>query len=137
MIDRNFIKNKLSTKLAALSPIVDISTAWPSMTDNIPYGIYISNLYSIDRGINQLAIQPCGSIYNITDEFMILYVSFQDDAHMPIVQQTIANLLSNNLNFDGYHSLIYTHGITYGNRSEKHLYTVNLERIDFNQPILD
>lgn len=116
------------------NPIIEISGVWPSNDDVIPYGIYVRDVNTESREINQLAVQYCGSIYTVTDIVEILYVSIQNDPQGYLTKGVIQDLSRNTTFFDGYFDVTYTHAIEYGNRSEKHLYTFNMQRLDFNQP---
>lgn len=115
-------------------PVIEVSGIWPSNDDVVPYGLYVHDVEIESREVNQLAVQYCGSIYNITDGFTILYVSFQDDPQSYRTLGVIQDMATDVRFFDGYFNVTYTHTTEFGNRAEKHTYTFEMQRIDFNQP---
>jgi hypothetical protein len=115
-----------------LVPIVEVSGVYPSSDDVVPYGIYVDDVSTISREVNQLGIQPCGSVYTMTDSFNILFVSIQDDPKWIYVEERIQNMSADSQFFDGYFEVTFTQDIVIGNRSEKRTYTFNLRRLNFN-----
>lgn len=115
-----------------LSPIVEVNGIYPSADDVVPFGVYVRDCHPVSREVNQNGITNCGQIFTVTDEFEILYVSFQNDPQSPVVLGTINDLAANRLFFDGYIDITFTKTEVLGNRSEKHTYTFNLTRLDFN-----
>jgi hypothetical protein len=115
-----------------LRPIVEVSGIYPSTDDIVPFGVYVRDCHPISREINQGGVTNCGKIYTVTDEFEILYVSFQDDPQSPVVLGTINDLAANSKIFNGYIDVTFTKTEVIGNRSEKHTYTFNMTRLDFN-----
>lgn len=115
-----------------LTPIVEVNGIYPSADDIVPFGVYVRDCHPISREVNQGGITNCGQIYTVTDEFEILYVSFQDDPQSLVVLGTINDLAANRVFFDGYIDVTYTKTEVIGNRSEKHTYTFNMTRLDFN-----
>jgi hypothetical protein len=133
LLNKEIIMEHLKERIPR-DPIIEVSGIWPSDDAVVPYGIYVHDVEVESREVNQLAVQYCGSIYNITDGFMILYVSFQDDPQSYRTLGIIQDMASNINLFDGYFNVTYTHATEFGNRSEKHTYTFNMQRLDFNQP---
>ena len=115
-----------------LTPIVEVTGIYPSTDDIVPFGVYVRDCHPISREINQGGITNCGKIYTVIDEFEILYVSFQDDPQSIIVLGIINDLAANTDIFDGYINVTFTKTEVLGNRSEKHTYTFNMTRLDFN-----
>ena len=115
-----------------LEPIVEVSTIYPRTDDIIPYGIYIDDVSTISREVNQLGISTCGSIYNMTDQFMILFVSIQDDPNWPVLEERIQSMSANTQFFNGYYEVTFNQTVVVGNRSEKRTYTFDLKRLNFN-----
>jgi hypothetical protein len=115
-----------------LTPIVEVNGIFPSSDDVVPFGVYVRDCHPISRETYQLGTQSCGSIYTVTDQFEILYVSFQDDPQSLVVLGHINDLAANSKFFDGYYEVNFSKTEALGNRSEKHTYTFNLKRLDFN-----
>jgi hypothetical protein len=115
-----------------LTPIVEVSGIYPSADDVVPYGVYVRDAHPISREVNINGVTPCGQVYTVTDQFEILYVSYQDDPQSNTVLGAINNLAANRSFFNGYYEITYTKTEVIGNRSEKHTYTFNLKRLDFN-----
>jgi len=115
-----------------LVPIVEVSGTYPSTDDVVPYGIYVDDVSTVSREVNQLGVQPCGSVYTMTDEFNILFVSIQDDPKWIYVEERIQNMSADSQFFDGYFEVTFTQDIVIGNRSEKRTYTFNIKRLNFN-----
>jgi len=115
-----------------LTPIVEVNGIYPSADDVVPFGIYVRDCHPINRETYQLGVQNCGSIYTVTDQFEILYVSFQDDPQSLVVLGRINDLAADSQFFDGYFEVNFSKTEVIGNRSEKHTYTFNIKRLDFN-----
>ena len=60
---------------------VPIYDDFPSDSDVVRYGVYVSDVHTVERSVNQLAITYCGYIYNAVDQFSVTYISFQDDPY--------------------------------------------------------
>jgi hypothetical protein len=114
-----------------LTPIVEVNGIYPSSDDIVPFGVYVRDCHPINREVYQLGTQSCGAIYTVTDQFEILYVSFQDDPQSLVVLGHINDLAANAKFFDGYFEITFSKTEVIGNRSEKHTYTFNLKRLDF------
>jgi len=115
-----------------LVPIVEVSGIYPATDDIVPYGIYIDDVSTVSREVNQLGVNSCGSIYTMTDQFMILFVSIQDDPKWIFVEERIQNMSADSSFFNGYFEVTFTQDIVIGNRSEKRTYIFNLRRLNFN-----
>ena len=124
----------------------DIPTSWnipifddfPSDSEVVRYGIYISDVHLVERNPNQLGIQFCGAIYNASDEFNITYVSYQDDPYNVAVNSIIGNLVTAIKDdgvqlMDGYFERDFDQVRTYGpTQAEKHTWTFRMLRMEFN-----
>jgi len=124
----------------------DIPRAWnipiysdfPSDSEVVRYGIYVSDVHTVSRNPHQLAIQYCGAIYHAYDEFGITYISYQDDPYNTAVNAIIANLVTavkddGDQLFDGYFERDFEQVRTYGpTQAEKHTWTFRLLRMEFN-----
>jgi hypothetical protein len=115
-----------------LVPIVEVSGIYPATDDIVPYGVYVDDVSTISREVNQLGITRCGSIYTMTDQFSVLFVSIQDDPKWIFIEERIQNMSADAAFFNGYYEVTFTQDIVIGNRSEKRTYTFNLKRLNFN-----
>jgi len=140
----------LNAPLVTTSDIIavlqrDIPKAWaipiyddfPSDSDIVRYGIYVSDVHTIERNPHQLGVQYCGTIYHAYDGFRVVYVSFQDDQHNIDLNAIIANLVvavKNNGEqlFDGYFERNFDQDLNYGVNAEKHTWAFRLLRLEFN-----
>lgn len=131
LVFKNEIIEYLRELCNQLQPIVEVSGIEPSNDDVVPYGIYVGDTDPISRELTQGAVTNCGKIYTVTDEFDILYVTYQDDPLADAVQARIHDLAANSKIFNGYITVTFTQSEVIGNRSEKHTYTFNMTRLDF------
>jgi len=115
-----------------LTPIVEVSDVYPSADDVVAYGIYVDDVSTISREVNQLGTTPCGSIYTMTDQFNVLFVSIQNDPQWVFVETRIQDMGSDSDFFQGYYEVTWTQDVVIGNRSEKRTYTFDLKRLNFN-----
>ena len=115
-----------------LTPIVEVSDIYPSADDIVAYGIYVDDVSTISREVNQLGVTRCGSIYTMTDQFQILFVSIQDDPKWIFVEKRIQDMSADSKFFNGYYEVTFTQNVVIGNRSEKRTYIFNLKRLNFN-----
>ena len=115
-----------------LVPIVEVSGIYPAADDIVPYGIYIDDVSTISREVNQLGVTRCASVYTMTDQFSILFVSIQDDPKWIFVEERIQNMAADSQFFNGYYEVTFTQNVVIGNRSEKRTYNFNLKRLNFN-----
>jgi len=115
-----------------LVPIVEVSGIYPAEDDIVPYGVYVDDVSTISREVNQLGVTRCGSIYTMTDQFSILFVSVQDDPKWIYIEKRIQDMSADAAFFNGYFEVTFTQDVVIGNRSEKRTYTFNLRRLNFN-----
>jgi hypothetical protein len=115
-----------------LVPIVEVSGIYPAADDIVPYGVYVDDVSTISREVNQLGVTRCGSIYTMTDQFNILFVSIQDDPKWIFIEKRIQDMSADAAFFDGYFEVTFTQNVVIGNRSEKRTYIFNLKRLNFN-----
>lgn len=115
-----------------LIPIIEVSPIYPSADDIVAYGIYVSDVSTRNREVYQLGTQSCGSIYTMTDDFQILFVSYQDDPKWIYIEKRIQDLSANSQFFDGYFEVTFVQDVVIGNKSEKRTYTFTLKRLNFN-----
>jgi hypothetical protein len=124
----------------------DIPTSWnipifddfPSDSEVVRYGIYISDVHLVSRNPHQLGIQYCGAIYHAYDEFNITYISYQDDPYNTAVNAIIGNLVTAIKDdgvqlMDGYFERDFEQVRTYvPTQAEKHTWTFRMLRMEFN-----
>jgi hypothetical protein len=124
----------------------DIPKAWnipiysdfPSDSEVVRYGVYVSDVHTVSRNPHQLGIQYCGAIYHAVDEFNITYISYQDDPYNTAINAIIANLVTAVKNdgqqlMDGYFERDFEQVRTFGpTQAEKHTWTFSLTRLEFN-----
>lgn len=132
LITKADIAAYINVVASQLTPIVEVSTIYPRTDDIIPYGIYVDDVSTINREVNQLGISTCGSIYNMTDQFSILFVSIQDDPNWPVLEERIQSMSADAQFFNGYYQVTFNQTIVVGNRSEKRTYSFELKRLNFN-----
>jgi hypothetical protein len=113
-------------------PVVEVSGIFPSDDDIVKYGIYVDDVNMNIREPYKLGVTYSGGVYIATDVNAILFVSFQNDPQGQEVQRVIQELAQNTVFWDGYHEVSFTRDVVIGNRSEKHTYTFELRRLDFN-----
>lgn len=116
---------------------VPIYDDFPSDTDVVRYGVYVSDVHTVERNPHQLGIQYCATIYHAYDQFSIVYVSYQDDPHNIDLNAIIANLViaytdDGQQLFDGYFERNFDQDLVYGPNAEKHVWTFRLLRLEFN-----
>lgn len=132
LITKQNIIDYLKVVTDTLVPIVEVSPIYPSADDIVAYGIYVDDVSTVSRDIYQLGITKCGSIYTMTDQFQILFVSFQDDPKWIFIEDRIQKLSADSDFFSGYTSVTFTQDVVIGNRSEKRTYIFDLQRLNFN-----
>jgi hypothetical protein len=119
---------------------IPIFEDFPSDSEVVRYGIYISDVHMVERNPHQLGIQYCGSVYHAYDEFNITYISYQDDPYNNAVNNIIANLVTAIKDdgvqlMDGYFERDFNQVRTYGpTQAEKHTWTFRMLRMEFNTP---
>lgn len=132
LISKEAIVEYMRATCNTLTPIVEVNGIYPSVDDIVAYGVYVRDCHPVSREVNINGVTPCGQIYTVTDQFEILYVSFQDDPQSIFVLGTINDLAADREFFSGYYEITYSKTEVIGNRSEKHTYTFSLKRLDFN-----
>ena len=111
---------------------------FPSESEKVRYGIYVSDVHTDHRNPHQLAVQYCGTIYHAYDEFSVTYISYQDDPYNIQVNAIIANLVvalkdDGEQLMNGYFQRDFDQVRTYGpTQAEKHTWTFSLLRMEFN-----
>jgi hypothetical protein len=124
----------------------DIPKAWnipiysdfPSDSEVVRYGVYVSDVHTVSRNPHQLGIQYCGAIYHAVDEFNVTYISYQDDPYNTAINAIIANLVTaiktdGQQLMDGYFERDFDQVRTFGpTQAEKHTWTFSLTRLEFN-----
>ena len=131
LINKNSIINALRATIPTVTPRIEISDEYPSDDTIIRYGIFVDDVSVIDKTPYQLGVQYGGSIYTVTDSFVVLYVGIQNDIRTDSIVNAIQNLSSNLVLMNGYHEMDYTLDMVIGNRSEKRTYTFTLKRLEF------
>lgn len=134
LINNNDVIQVLENTIAKTTPRIEISNEYPSDDTIIRYGIFVSDVSTVDKTPYQLGAQYSGSIYTVTDTFEVLYVSIQNDKNTNDVTNAIQNLSSNLQLLDGYHEMDFVQDVVLGNRSEKRTYTFTLKRLEFVTP---
>jgi len=116
---------------------VPIFTEFASDTDIVRYGLYISNIVTVNRVPNQLGVTTGSNIYNATDTFYIAYISFQTDPNINKVRDMVNNLVTDNYPgtqvpfLDGYFERNYAEDLNYGTQRERYTWTFELTRLEF------
>jgi hypothetical protein len=117
---------------------IPIYDDFPSDSEVVRYGIYVSDVHTVSRNPHQLAVQYCGAIYHAFDEFNVTYISYQDDPYNLQVNAIIGNLVTAVKDdgvqlMDGYFERNFDQVRTYGpTQAEKHTWTFSLVRMEFN-----
>ena len=115
-----------------LVPIVEVTGIYPATDDIVPYGVYVDDVSTVSREVNQLGVTRCGSVYTMTDQFSVLFVSTQNDPKWIYLEERIQGMAADAAFFNGYYEVTFTQDVVIGNRSEKRTYTFNLKRLNFN-----
>jgi hypothetical protein len=116
---------------------VPIFTEFASDTDIVRYGLYVSNIVTVNRVPNQLGVTTGSNIYNATDTFYIAYISFQTDPNVNRVRDMVNNLVTENYPgttvpfLDGYFERNYAEDLNYGTQRERYTWTFELTRLEF------
>ena len=132
LVTKQEIYEYLNAVCSKLSPPVDVITTYPSVGDNVAYGVYINGVNAVNRTPYKLGLQPCGSIYTVTDEFYIIFVSFQNDPNGGAVTEAIQTLIEDSDFWNGYHEVDFTNSITFGARNKIRTYVISAKRVNFN-----
>lgn len=126
------ISDYLKEQLCNSKPKVQVIDTFPNNLDQVSYGLYINGVNVVSRTVQQESMTFCGRVYEITDEFEVLFVSFQNDKRAPQIEAVIQNLVDETM-FDGYSSITYEVAEDIGSKSNIKNYTFTLERIDTSQ----
>jgi hypothetical protein len=116
---------------------VEIFDDYPSEIEVVRYGLYVSDLHSVERNPYQLAVNLGGNIYHVRDQCKIVYISFQDDPFNIQVNAFVSDLMSYVVPstgiqlFDGYHERTFTQDVNYGTQAERHSWVLDLHRLEF------
>lgn len=132
LVTKTEIYEYLYAVCSRLSPPVDVLTTYPSIGDNVAYGVYINGINAVNRTPYKLGLQPCGSIYTVSDEFYLMFVSFQNDPNAGAVTEAIQTMIEDSELWSGYHEVDFTNSITFGSRNKIRTYVINAKRINFN-----
>lgn len=132
LVTKQEIYEYLYAVCSKLSPPVDVITTYPSVGDNVAYGVYINSINAVSRTPYKLGLQPCGSIYTVTDEFYLIFVSFQNDPNAGAVVEAIQTMIEDSELWSGYHEVDFTNSITFGARNKIRTYVISAKRVNFN-----
>lgn len=132
LITKQEIYEYLYAVCSKLSPPVDVIQTYPSIGDNVGYGVYINSINAVERTPYKLGITYCGSIYTMVDEFYLMFVSFQNDPNAPAVVEAINTMIEDSTLWSGYHEVDFTNSITFGARNKIRTYVVKAKRVNFN-----
>ena len=86
----------------------------------------------MNRTPYKLGLQKCGSIYTVTDEFYLMFVSFQNDPNAPAVTEAINTMIYDSDLWEGYHEVDFTNNVTFGARNKIRTYVISAKRVNFN-----
>lgn len=131
-ITKTEIYDYLYAVCSKLNPPVDVITTYPNQSDQVAYGVYINGLNAVNRTPYKLALQKCGSIYTVTDEFYLMFVSFQNDPNAPAVVEAINSLVYDSDLWGGYHEVDFTNSVSFGARNKIRTYVISAKRVNFN-----
>jgi hypothetical protein len=131
-ITKTEIYEYLHAICSRLQPPVDVMTTYPSAGDQVGYGVYINGLNAVNRTPYKLGLQKCGSIYTVTDEFYLMFVSFQNDPNAPAVTEAINTMIYDSNLWEGYHEVDFTNNVTFGARNKIRTYVISAKRVNFN-----
>lgn len=111
---------------------VQVQEVYPSIDDNVAYGVYVNSINVLNRLPYRLGIQKCGAIYIVTDQMDIMFVSYQNDPQAPAILGAINQLVTDSKFWDGYIEQDYRDNVTIGSRNQIYTYTFEMKRLDFN-----
>jgi hypothetical protein len=111
---------------------VQVQDVYPSIDDNVAYGVYVNSNNAVRRLPYKLGVQKCASIYIVSDNMDIMFVSYQNDPQAPVILEAINKLIQDAKFWNGYHEVDFSTNITIGSRNQIYTYTLDLKRIDFN-----
>lgn len=131
LISKTDLVNSLANTIPVVTPRIEISDEYPNDETVIRYGVFVSDVSTIEKVPYKLGVTYGGSIYTCTDEFEVLYVSYQDDNNTSNVTNAIQNLSGNLTLMNGYHEIDFTQSVELGSRAEKRTYTFQIKRLEF------
>ena len=132
LVTKEKIINYLTLR-APQDPIIEVNGIYPTTDVQISYGVYVTNVYTRARDVYQIGVQYGSSMYTISDEFKILFVSFQEDPQSPAMESVIQEMAKDSQFFDGYYEVTYRRDVVFGgSKSEKYTYTFDIKRLEFN-----
>ena len=105
LVDKAEVVTYLRAVARTQTPIIEVSPTYPSDDATVAYGLYVDDVTTNSRSVNQLAIQKCGAMYDAVDQFNIMYISYQNDPQSLVIQDAIEDLAANVNFFDGYTSV--------------------------------
>jgi hypothetical protein len=114
--------------LGSLDLGVEVLDEFPSDIKNVRHGIYVDGPSVISRTGTALTFCGCGSVYNIVESVIVVYVSFQDDITNDAVNCVIQALA--HTVFSSYNQCNYTVNIENLNRATYYSYNFELTRTD-------
>lgn len=132
IVTKDLVYEYLYNICKELNPPVDVITTYPSVGDQVGYGVYINGVNTVERTPYKLGLQPCGSIYTVTDQFFIMFVSFQNDPNAGAVTDAIFTMVEDSDFWSGYHEVDFTNSISFGARNKIRTYIISAKRINFN-----
>jgi hypothetical protein len=116
---------------------IEVFSEWPDLATNVRYGVYVADMHQASKEPYQLAVTSNCGIYQVTDQFEILFISFRDDVNADTIMNTISDLPSYTATgsttplFDGYHQRTYSQNEEYGPRAVRHSWEFSMERLEF------
>lgn len=109
---------------------IELFNEFPQNSEAVRYGIYVSDVTTVDRTPYSLAVNYGGNIYTVTDAMDIIFVTFQGDKNKDRVLTALQGLVENNVLMDGYHERDFTVDENWVNRAEYKTYSYTLKRIE-------
>ena len=126
------ISDFLKDAYCEIKPKIPVIIDYPSEDARVSYGVYIDGINVVSRTVQQESMTFCGRVYEVTDQFRVLFVSIQNDKKAPQVEDAIHSLV-NQLFFDGYQEITYEVDESFGSRGNLKEYTFTLTRLDTSQ----
>lgn len=136
-ITQGEIIDALKLQIKQLKLTVPVYDEFPSDSNIVRYGLYVSDLFVGDRSPYQLALNLGGNIYIAIDEFTVTYVSFQKDPNRALIRKLVDDLVTyedpkTELEMmNGYFERDYVQSLDYGPQLQKYTWTFRLKRLEF------
>jgi len=117
--------------------VIEVFNNWPDLSTNVRYGVYINDIHQVSKEPYQLAVTSNCAIYQVVDQFEILFISFRDDNNEDTIMNIISDLPGYTLTgqttplFDGYHQRTYSQDEEFGPRAIRHSWEFSMERLEF------